>query len=123
MNYLDDIEHVRHFYSTLCEYLESPYEIEYYNITMENACIKNDFTQYTTTTEDYLLPYSEDHYIFYVSLRFSHHNKNMRKFKKIYLSMNPHLMIYKEEFKCHRFNCIIFEEEYEKHKSNISYLK
>ena len=38
--------------------------------------------------------------------------------------MNPHLRIYKEEFKFHRFNYDIFEEEYDKLKCyNISCLK
>ena len=40
--------------------------------------------------------------------------------------MNPHLRIYKEEFKCDRFNYDIFKEEYDKLKlkcCNISCLK
>ena len=41
MNYLDDIENVRHFYSKLCEYIESPHEKQHYDITVET-----NFTPY-----------------------------------------------------------------------------
>ena len=107
MNYLDDIDNVRDFYLKLCEYLETPYEKEYYDIMTSNIYILD----------------REAHYMLYISLRFWHRNKNMRKFKKIYMSMNPHLMIYREEFKKLKFSYSVFKEEYDKFHANMYCLK
>jgi hypothetical protein len=95
-------------------------------ITTVEECFTPDMQEEYSNNNitDDLMPYSEDHYMFYISLRFNHHTKHMRRFKNIYLKMNPHLTIYKEEFKCHRFHYDIFEEEYNKLKCcNISCLK
>ena len=120
MSYLDYDSNVRDFYSKLCEYIESPDEKHDYDSTVETNFTPDIQEEYYNNN---IIPYSEDHYMFYISLRFNHHTKHTRRFKKIYLSMNPQLRIYKEEFKCHRFNYDVFEEEYNKLKCDICCLK
>lgn len=106
MKYLDDIENVRNFYIKFCEYLETEEEKE--------AFIKH-------TTESHIPP-SQISYLIYVYIRFTQ-SDNFKKFKDLYLTINPDLILYKEEFKYHRFNCNIFREEFEEFNNSISCLK
>lgn len=105
MSYFQDEPNVRDFYSKFCEYLETDTEQE-------------DFNRYMTHR---YIPYSHTSYLIYVYIRFTQFD-NFTKFKTLYLTMNPHLIIYEEEFKKHKFNYDIFRKEIEEFNT-ISYLK
>ena len=110
MNYLDNIENLRDFYIKFCEYLETETE-------------KNAFNRHIT--ESYIqYPYSPNihSYLIYVYIRFTQFD-NFPKFKRLYLTMNPALIIYENEFKKHKFNYDIFRREFEEFNNTISYLK
>lgn len=106
MNYLEDETNVRDFYIKFCEYLESETE-------------QDEFNRYMA--ERYI-PYSQTSYLIYVYIRFTQFD-NFPKFKKIYLSMNPDLIIYENEFKTHRFHFNIFRKHFEDFNNNVYSLK
>ena len=104
MSYLDDESNVRDFYIKFCEYLESETEHNEFNIYM---------------TQRYM-PYSQTSYLIYVYIRFTQFD-NFPKFKRLYLEMNPDLIIYENEFNKHTFNFEIFREQFEEFNNHNVY--
>jgi hypothetical protein len=111
MSYLGDEPNVRDFYIKFCEYLETETE-------------KNAFNRHIT--ESYIqYPYSPNihSYLIYVYIRFTQFD-NFPKFKRLYLEMNPDLIIYENEINKHTFNFEIFREQFEEFNNHhVSCLK
>lgn len=106
MSYIDE-SNLRDFYIKFCEYLETETE-------------QNEFNRYMSQR---YMPYSQTSYLIYVYIRFTQFD-NFPKFKRLYLEMNPDLIIYENEFNNHRFNFDIFREEFEEFNNhNVSCLK
>jgi hypothetical protein len=107
MSYLGDEPNVRDFYIKFCEYLESETE-------------QNEFNRYMAQR---YMPYSQTSYLIYVYIRFTQFD-NFPKFKRLYLEMNPDLIIYENEINKHTFNFEIFREQFEEFNNHhVSCLK
>lgn len=103
MSYLDE-SNLRDFYIKFCEYLETETE-------------QNEFNRYMNQR---YMPYSQTSYLIYVYIRFTQFD-NFQKFKRLYLEMNPDLIIYENEFNKQIFNFEIFREEFEEFNNHNVY--
>lgn len=113
MNYLDDIENVRNIYIKFCEHMEThPKRDEF---------IKHIITPYKKHI-------SYDRTVRYVSFniklsqlgKFSSLIREIfNTFVTLYINdINPHLIIYNEEFTKHKFNYELFRKEYDDFEMN-----
>jgi hypothetical protein len=112
MNYLDNIENVRDFYSKFCEYIESHPEKDKFIKHIEYMCEPEPSYNSSRIVKKI---YSRTNYTILKNI--------FRSFIKSYLHDMPHLIVYEEEFNYHTYRYDIFKEEYDNFNSNNSYLK
>jgi hypothetical protein len=113
MKFIDDINNIRHIYRTFCEYVESKSNLEKESLIQRMLLLKSlRFNNVYTNQKT-----------FKVYLRDADSRLLFRNFMRLYLSINPHLLIYEDQLINIEFDSVLFREELQELNNNISCLK